>query len=178
MTATEQTIERAKKILALATRGVGGEKTNAEKLLTALLAKHGLTLEDLGQDTTKPRSFQTRNEEEEYLIHHCTRKTNPDLKVWKSQMRGWRVVDATDYEYIQISEMYEFHRKNYAEERKRVLYNFDQAYYAKHDLFIQRDPGSEPPKTTPSPDIDLKLIQSMAGKMTKQFRKAIAQPTE
>ncbi len=40
-------VEKAVKLYALATRGEGGERENAQRMLTALLSKHGLTESDL-----------------------------------------------------------------------------------------------------------------------------------
>lgn len=44
---------RLAKLLALAQRGVGGEKDNAQRMLEKLLAKHGMTLADLLDDGEK-----------------------------------------------------------------------------------------------------------------------------
>ena len=40
-------IELAKKLKALADRGIGGEKINAEKMLNALMKKHKISIEDI-----------------------------------------------------------------------------------------------------------------------------------
>lgn len=47
MSEYESTLAKARKLLALATRGVGGEAANARALLDAHLQRHGLTLEAL-----------------------------------------------------------------------------------------------------------------------------------
>lgn len=39
----EKTIQRIKKLQALAERGVGGEKTTAEKMLQKMLEKNGIS---------------------------------------------------------------------------------------------------------------------------------------
>lgn len=47
----EKTIQRIKKLQALAERGVGGEKTTAEKMLQKMLEKNGISsLDELEED--------------------------------------------------------------------------------------------------------------------------------
>lgn len=53
--ADEKAIERLLKLLALAQRGVGGEKATAQRFLDATLAKHGMTMADL-LDSAQPVS--------------------------------------------------------------------------------------------------------------------------
>ncbi len=47
-------LQRLNKLLALAQRGVGGEAANAERFLLKLLAKHGITMEELTE--TEPEA--------------------------------------------------------------------------------------------------------------------------
>lgn len=50
MTKRESIIERLLKIKALAERGVGGERSAAERLLNSLMKQYDISLEDLGSD--------------------------------------------------------------------------------------------------------------------------------
>ncbi len=55
----EKTIQRIKKLQALAERGVGGEKETAAKMLQRLLEKNGIsTLEELEKGRGRVFSFQ------------------------------------------------------------------------------------------------------------------------
>lgn len=47
-----KTLSRIEKLKALAERGVGGEKVNAQRMLTNLLKKHGMSLDDLASEET------------------------------------------------------------------------------------------------------------------------------
>ena len=47
MTERERLIDKLMKTKALAERGVGGERENAERILTAMLQKYGISLDDL-----------------------------------------------------------------------------------------------------------------------------------
>ena len=50
MTEREELLQRLERVKALAERGVGGEKENAEALLNRLMAKYGISEEDI-EDT-------------------------------------------------------------------------------------------------------------------------------
>ena len=47
MTEREELLQRLERVKALAERGVGGEKENAEALLNRLMAKYGISEEDI-----------------------------------------------------------------------------------------------------------------------------------
>ena len=66
----EKTLSKLKKLLALARQGEGGEKDNAERMLNKLISKHGITLEDLGDETeeTNRYEFKYLNKYEEKLL--------------------------------------------------------------------------------------------------------------
>lgn len=48
---------KLRKLMALAERGEGGEKDNAQRMLDNLLARHGLTLDDLNEECREIRWF-------------------------------------------------------------------------------------------------------------------------
>jgi hypothetical protein len=58
----------ARKLHELAKRGVGGEKTNAEQKLRALMAKHGITLEQLDDELRVERMFKYRSAQEQQFV--------------------------------------------------------------------------------------------------------------
>lgn len=66
-------IERMKKILALARRGVDGEKATAEAMLSRLMSKYGVTLAELegGDAPREIRLFHFANDLERRLLIQC-----------------------------------------------------------------------------------------------------------
>lgn len=56
MTEREELLQRLERVKALAERGVGGEKENAEALLNRLMAKYGISEEDI-EDTAERDYF-------------------------------------------------------------------------------------------------------------------------
>ena len=49
-TADEKVLQRLRKLYALATQGVAGEKENAQRLLHELLEKYGLTIDAVDEN--------------------------------------------------------------------------------------------------------------------------------
>lgn len=69
---TPQTLDqkvrsKLSKLQALAERGVGGEKDNARRMLENLLARHGMTLDDLAEDRREVRWFPAASKFESRL---------------------------------------------------------------------------------------------------------------
>ena len=65
----EKTIERIKKLQALAERGVGGEKDTAEKMLRKMLKKNGIqSLDDLQDDNYEYVLFPYSGKYEKKLL--------------------------------------------------------------------------------------------------------------
>ena len=61
MTEREELLRRLERVKALAERGVGGEKENAEALLNRLMAKYGISEEDIAAVRSAPnRDGRTR----------------------------------------------------------------------------------------------------------------------
>ena len=67
-------IELAKKLQALAVRGVGGEQMNAKEKLSALMAKHNISLDDLDEDKVRYYAFDYTEDRNSFkmLIHVLT----------------------------------------------------------------------------------------------------------
>ncbi len=65
----EKVIELAIKLKALAERGEGSEKDKARALMEKLLAKHGMTIDDLEVQELKWHSFNLE-EHQALFFHH------------------------------------------------------------------------------------------------------------
>ncbi len=77
----ETIIEKLKKIEALATSGIDGERDNAKRLLDALCAKHGVTPEQLINDEKNWVKFTVRSKIEPRLISQVLAYVCRTLKV-------------------------------------------------------------------------------------------------
>lgn len=144
----DKIIDKLKKILALAERGEQGEARNARLKLENELKKHGLTIEDLRSEQKTPRVFPYKTKDEmtlffQILISVCGRNSE-ETKGAQYDSKGKRLfATLTDLQYLEILNMWEFHRKQFNKEKKRLMRDCLSAYINKHDIF---DPNAEPSK--------------------------------
>ena len=83
----EKTIQRIKKLQALAERGVGGEKTTAQKKLAKLLKDNGInSLEELQKEEYEYTIFSYNGKHEIKLLRQCM------YKVMGAALLFWRLV--------------------------------------------------------------------------------------
>jgi hypothetical protein len=139
------------KLYELAKRGVDGEKVNAEFMLNRMLQKHGLTIEDIDQETPKKRYYKYTTKLNDKLISQIIFKVINKRNVYS--IKGYKEVmaEVTDYQHIQILELIDFHLENFDKERKQFLNDFTSAYVQKHRLFRDSDDDDfkdEKPLTT------------------------------
>lgn len=158
----ESIIEKARKILALVEQGVDGEVQAAKCALEALLAKHGLTIEDLKNEKRERREFSVKSSNEALIFNHCIiNRFGHNSYVWDNHYtykRDYRHVyaDMTDIEYLDFKPFFEFHVKQYRKELKKMLETVKSAYVNKHNLF---DPNpSEEKEDGKSRNVDMQEL--------------------
>ena len=140
--------EKLAKILALAERGVGGEKTNAKNILEKLLKKHRLTLDDIVNNSTqeltrKEYKYKTATERT-LLIQIFVSITNDNHGPYWSR-RGTRIIafDLTVIDHVELKEMYKYYNKLLKEEMSCIV----KAFIWKHELHSnQKDKNSSSDK--------------------------------
>lgn len=137
MTEREELLRRLERVKALAERGVGGEKENAEALLNRLMAKYGISEEDIEDTAERDYFIRYHNFWERKLIvqiaykhlgsGHCcgtvgTQSGRPHKKI---------CVTCTPAQYIEIEADFEFYKAAWEEE----LAIFYSAFISKNDIF-------------------------------------------
>lgn len=171
--------EKLQKLLALAERGVGGEKTNAQAMLDAMLEKHNLTMADLSSEKKTERRFEYKNASEELLLAQIIRRVLNDDVVYV--IRELKVVlqELTQYEYVMVRELVEFHlpqfRKEQSELRKRQNKErklMEEAYVNKHRLF-RLETEEEPPQL--SPERLAELLEAMSKLEDVEYQKKLSE---
>jgi hypothetical protein len=124
-------IELAKKLKALAEKGVGGEKWNAQKMLNSLLKKHNLTMEDIEGEKTDNYFFNIKQKADERLWIQITKSVNSEIKCYgklpqkeisRLKLKGNYFITCTLSEYIEIEAKYNIYRRLY-EEESNVFYH-------------------------------------------------------
>lgn len=138
-------LERLNKIKALADRGVGGEKENAEVLLSRLLKKYGITEEEITCDTPTEHEFRFWGHYGDRLFTQVVYSVVPEATIYHYKHKRnchTRFVTCTEAEAIQIKETFEFYRYHLDEGFK----NYYQAFILREEIF----PENPPEETVPT----------------------------
>lgn len=137
MTERERLIEKLMKTKALAERGVGGERENAERILAAMLQKYGISLDDLEseEETTHWLTFKT--DLERRLLHQLAYKYCGSghaygcVGKYTNRPRKKVGIDCTNAIYIEIEADFDMYRRA-LEEDLEIFYS---AFIAKNNIY-------------------------------------------
>lgn len=135
---------KLRKLQALAERGEGGEKVNAQRMLEKLLARHGLSLDDLADELREIRWFPAANRFDRRLAAQIMAKigNTDDPGIYSSKQRPKHVgVETTPAEAVEFELHYDTLRKALAE-------HFDDAFSAfvqANRLFSSLPSDDQPP---------------------------------
>lgn len=134
--------DKLRKLQALAERGVGGEKANAQRMLEKLLARHGLTVDDLADERREIRWFPAPTMFERRLAFQILAKVcnTDDPPAYRSKERPKQVgIKVNPSEAIEFELHYETLRKAMEEHFQDAFCAFVQANRLFSNL-----PGEEP----------------------------------
>lgn len=132
---------KIRKLQALAERGVGGEATNAKILLSALCEKYGIDESKLDEEEKQWYEFEMRTSVQKLFlqlyvsIYGTTERYLQEVELWKRGRTKIVKCKFTRAEYIEFSQLWEWHRKNYLAERKRMRELFKIAYFDKFKMY-------------------------------------------
>ena len=165
MTERERLLEKLSMVKALAERGEGGERKNAAELLARMMAKHGITDEDLEDAGVRLYWIRYKTEYERRLIRQLAYKYLGSghsfgcVGTYSNRPRENIGVECTPAQYIEIEADFEFYRAALAEEMD-IFYS---AFLQKNDLF----PPPELADQRPSDDdeVDMERIEKMLAMM-------------
>lgn len=128
----EKTIELAKKIKALADRGIGGEKANAIELLEKFLQRNNLTIEQIEEVERSDRLFKVKKNQIRILLQIMRKVMGSEISFYQSaRYRNGLIAECTMLEYVEIQAMFEFYWKAYEKE----LDIFTSAFIYKNELY-------------------------------------------
>lgn len=170
MSSEEKNIELLKKLKRLAEEGVGGEKGNAQVLLSRLMEKYNVTEIDLSDDALEEHGFEFRNQYERKLLHQLISKIADDRECYRYMhgrgARSMLYLKCTKAEAVQMEVEYDFYRALWAEEMDWLF----RAFVSKHRIFDTK-PGH---KTDEISDEDyLRLCAMMAGLQSRSLHPQI-----
>ena len=129
-------IELLRKIQALAERGVGGEKRNAEELLARMMAAYSITEQDLKKDEIKFQTFPYKTDLDRRLIKQMIYMVTGETPCGVKRVATGRTlkevgVDCTDAQRVEI----EIARRFYAEAMEKDLDVFFVAFCKRNNLY-------------------------------------------
>jgi hypothetical protein len=136
----ELIIDKLKKIKELSERGINGEAKAAKAALEKLLAKYSLTVESLSSETKIIYCFKAKEGNDRAALFMCVLKVagNEGIKTMyriKGEKANNIYVDLTEYEFAEVSQLYDFHKHNINKEFEKTINSFQQAYQYRHRLY-------------------------------------------
>ena len=143
-TADEKVLQKLRKLYALATQGVAGEKENAERLLHELLEKYGLTIDAVDENKKKRHEFYVPKKHHMLVCNIFVNyfggneRFDTDLHIYDDLYNRNRIivkVDCTPWEFVEYKELVDWHIQNFAREWRKIRKNFCSAYIEKHNLY-------------------------------------------
>jgi len=127
--------QRMLKLLALARRGEGGEKDNAQRFLESMLKKHGMTLADLDEDDHAPdwMCFPIKTAQDRRLLVQVAGMVLKSNSFITRQYRGKKNVwlKVTKAQFLEI----ELHYRAFSRDLKKALDLAYLAFISRNDIF-------------------------------------------
>lgn len=147
-----------RKIKAVAERGVGGEKVNAEKMLLELMRKHGITFDQI--ETEEEKEFEFNHKSEPYLFAQVVLHVMGHDRGTVFRPRGksnLRYIKCTYAEKIEIEAKFAFYLNQYRKEQD-ILY---QAFVQRNQIFPAEVKTIDVQQMTPEEYKEYQRIKAM-----------------
>lgn len=158
-------VERMKKILALARRGIGGEKTTAEAMLQKLLAKYSMTVADLENEAQpiEKREFKYATEYDRRLLSQIVASVLETRSLTSWRRRGKKIIlyELTALQYAEVDVRYNAYRGALRKELDKASGRVYAAFVQANDLGVGRDDDDD----SLPPDIDLAELEAIVALM-------------
>lgn len=134
---TDKIMTLAKKLKALAERGVGGEKNNAITILENLCKTHGIAMEEIDREGMKHYRITYRRYTKRMLlqiiVHVTGRRKYSQFYHPGNREKNMIEIECTPSEYIEIEAKFKF----YSDEYRRQLKTFYHAFIATNNLYTK-----------------------------------------
>lgn len=169
----EKAIKLAKKLKALADRGIEGERDNARERLEKLLKEYGLEEYQLS-DTLKTFERTTLNEGS-VILERIIKFIKPDAQINIRTIKTKIIIEVelTDIEHRQIKQRYKFFWRAYNRERSSLL----TAFFNVHISEFTSSPSysSSRPSSYPSSNKNSGAVDIVAREINDAYKEASAQ---
>lgn len=179
----QKVIDLARKLLALAQRGEGGERENAQNMLDLFLMKNGLTMSDIEPSTRTRRIVRdVTSDIRQMFINYCASIIGEDYCINKCQGRNYWAVEMTDVEWTKFSDEWPVYRKslkreilNRKKKQKKELELLVSAFISKHRMYSNDSGSSKEEKPLTDEEIEeiLQMIKMRDGMDDISFQKKL-----
>lgn len=171
MTISEKVQAKLRKLQALAERGVGGEKETAQRMLTKLMERHGITMDAIDEERRETRWFSVRGRLERRLLVQIASKVIDGYDRTYYRKRGAPKsigIDASAAEAIELGLYYDVLRKALADHTEAAF----QAFIIANSVFAPGG-GSEKEELT---ERDLQILAMAHATSPTQVNKRLGAP--
>ena len=140
---TDKIIQLAKKLKALAERGIGGEKINAQNMLDKLLMENDLTIEQINEPDRKDHFFEYKFKQRDILVQ-VIRSIMGNKSIYTVTGKKTVIcISCDNAEYIEIQAAFNVFWKAYEKELDLFLV----AFVSKNKLFAAGPSDNDKPST-------------------------------
>lgn len=175
MTERERLLEKLMKVKALADRGEGGERENAERTLAAMMDRYGISNADLEGNQVSTHWIRYKTIWEKKLLHQLAYMYLGDghsfgcVGTYTGRSRKKVGIDCTPAQYIEIEADFAFYSAA-MEEEMEIFYS---AFLQKNHLFPPPSLARENTEEEEAESMDLERlakIQAMMGGIERHTR--------
>lgn len=174
---SDRILELVKKLKALAERGIGGEKVNAEEQLKKLIEKYNINLSDLDEPILQYRifKFDEKDEFHKKFVRQIILSVIGLKEFYYSGLihNNW-AVEIDDIQFIEISEKLDFYWPIF----KSDLEIFYTAFVQKNELTVDVDEDKIPKFTDEELEKLHKAFRLMQNMQKHEFKKLLSDKNE
>lgn len=168
-------LELLQKIKALAEKGSGGEKINAQKMLAQLMKKYNIREEELADEVLKDFDIQTYNRWEQRLLYQVAYSVYGNIDESKVILRytyhkGKFCIRCTSSEFLEIEAKFNFYRHHFKKQQE-IFYD---AFLCANDIYPPEHlVNREKFKHRDLTDDDMAALRMSAGIDKAEYRQQI-----
>jgi hypothetical protein len=157
----EKLKSKAKKLKALADKGIGGEKETAAKMYKEFMEKHGLNDGDVDPSANN-RKFKVKTEDDAFILTNVILSVNPFTKVVNNPTIIEAELDLEDFN--EVKEKFRYFIKLYRVEKELL----NMAFFSKHNDFFTPDEHAKSKwRDSNKENEELKKARERAEKLSK-----------
>lgn len=122
------------KLKALAERGVDGEKINAQKILDKMLEKHGITMEDLEEESVQDHVLFFKLKQRRIVNQIIAWVMGNTNAIYDTNKKTAYIIECTKAQFVEIECKIDIYWKAFEKEQEKLL----MAFFIKHGIFGER----------------------------------------